>query len=461
MFARYAIFAQCDRSPSVSGRLSMNARQRWIDFAATSSGTVATTFALRVALIMANVATGIVVARTLAPTGRGEQAAMVLWPSVLSPLFALGLPIAVNFNLRRNPDRQGEFLTTGVVLAGSLGLCATLVGVIFIPHWIGKYGQPIVMFAQWMMVFAPVAILSMVLQTTLEARGDFTSSNLSKSMPQFGTLILLGVLVLFGRLTPFSAALAYNAPLVFVPVTLAWKLREVFTLRMDHFGRSAKRLLSYGLRSYVVDLVGTFSGQIDQVLVVGLLSAAGLGIYTVALSVSRLLSIFYSSLNIVLFPKAASLDVPDVVVLTARAARISSMFTAAAAIGLIIILPVVMPIMYGGAFKAVVPVARILSCEIVFTGATWILAQAFMATGRPAIVAGLQVFGLLLTIPLMLVLIPRFGLSGAALALLLSSVSRLAMTVACFPLVLKSAVPQLVVARNDFVYLLSRFRRAA
>jgi antigen flippase len=440
----------------------VEARKRWRSFAATSPGAVVQTFALRIALIVANLATGIIVARTLAPTGRGEQAAMLLWPGVLCGFFTLGLPLAVNFNLRRNPDRQSEFLWAGMILGTVLGLVATVVGVIGIPHWIGgRYGHGVIIVAQWLMLMAPVTMVSMILQTTLEARGDFTSSNVSKSLPQFGTLAILVVLLLSERLTPFSASFAYSLPLVAVPVALSWKLRVLFSLRMRHFAESAKKLISYGMRSYVVDLLGTFSGQIDQVLVVGLLSAAGLGIYTVALSISRLLTIFYGSLNIVLFPKAASLEIPEVVALTARAARISTLFTTAAALALIILLPFVLPLVYGSAFRAVVPVARILTCEIVFGGATQILAQAFMATGRPITIAILQVLGLLLTIPLMLVLIPRFGLSGAAVSLLISTMSRLAMTIACYPIVLKSAVPNLIVTRADIVYLMSRFRRTA
>jgi antigen flippase len=117
--------------------------------------------------------------------------------------------------------------------------------------------------------------------------------------------------------------------------------------------------------------------------------------------------------------------------------------------------------LYGGAFKSVVPIAQILCVEIVITGATSVLSQSFMATGKPGTIAVLQVLGLLLTVPFMLVLIPRFGLSGAALALLLSSTCRLGLVLACYPMILKTRPPSLIITGHDITFLLKRLRRSA
>jgi hypothetical protein len=46
-------------------------------------------------LLVVNLATGIIVARGLAPTGRGEQAAMSVWPTTLSFLFLVSLPTSL------------------------------------------------------------------------------------------------------------------------------------------------------------------------------------------------------------------------------------------------------------------------------------------------------------------------------------------------------------------------------
>lgn len=438
---------------------ALAARKRWLLVASTSSGAVAQTLVLRVILIGANLATGVIVARVLAPTGRGEQAAMVLWPGILCGLLSLGIPLALSFKVRRQPEQRAELLSAALILGTALGFLATVVGIVVIPHWIGRYDRSVVVFAQWAMLIAPLWMVTVIMQAAFEADGDFTASNVSKFFPPVTTLCGLIAFAALGKLTPYSSAALYLGPAAVVPLMLGWRLRRRLTLTLRRFRTTARELLSYGIRSYAVDVLGTLSQQVDQLLVVGLVNPAGLGIYTVALSASRVLGVFHNSLNTVLFPKASSLEHADVVALTARAARINTLITASTALVLFLILPLAMPLVYGRAFNGVIPVTRILLVEIVLTGAASILAQAFMATGKPGVIAVLQTVGLLLAVPLMFAFIPRFGLSGAALALLVSTASRLALVLVCYPLVLKTPVPNMVVNRSDLAFLANRLRR--
>ncbi len=386
---------------------------------------------------------------------------MAMWPGLLTGLMSMGLGLALTYCCRRTPERQSELLSASIVLSLLFGSGAMAVGYFFIPHWLAKYDPAVITFARWMLLVVPFTMSTYVLQAIHEARGDFTASNLSKSLPQLGSVVVLALLALTHHLTPFTSTAGYLGPWMLVPPILAWRVRKLIALRLRNFKDSARQLLSYGLRSYVIDILGTLSGQVDQVLVVGLLSPSALGLYTVALSVSRVLSVFHASLLTVLFPKSAGLEQAEVVVLTGRAVRISSLIAALASIALIVILPFIMVRLYGGAFKDVVPVARILCVEIVVTGATSILSQAFMATGKPGTIAVLQVIGLALTVPFMLLLIPYFGLSGAALALLLSSTCRLGAVLSCYPIVLKAPVPNLLITPGDLSFLRSRLRRKA
>jgi O-antigen/teichoic acid export membrane protein len=425
----------------------------------STTGAFAQTLLAKIFLLGANLATGVIVARSLAPVGRGEQAAMAMWPGLLTGLFSLGLGLAVTYTCRRAPERESQLLSASILISLACGLIAMALGYIFIPSWLSKYDGSVITFARWMLLIVPFTMVTYVLQAIHEVHGDFTTSNLSKSLPQLVSVIVLGTLALTHHLTPFTSTAAYLVPWTLVPPILAWRVRELIVPQLREFRIAAKQLLSYGIRSYIIDILGTLSGQVDQVLVVGLLSPSALGLYTVALSVSRVLSVFHASLLTVLFPKASALEQDDVIRLTGRAVRISSFIATLASISLIVILPFIMVRLYGGAFKGVVPVARILCVEIVISGATSILCQAFMATGRPGTIAVLQVIGLLLTVPFMLVLIPHLGLSGAALALLLSSCCRLALVLGCYPALLKARIPNLLITPDDFRFLVGRLRR--
>jgi O-antigen/teichoic acid export membrane protein len=77
-----------------------------------------------------------------------------------------------------------------------------------------------------------------------------------------------------------------------------------------------------------------------------------------------------------------------------------------------------------------------------------------MALGRPGVITALQLTGLLLVVPLMFVLVPRFGLVGAGLSLLLSTTVRLIVLLASFPIVLKIPMPEIVPSRDDMTFIL-------
>jgi O-antigen/teichoic acid export membrane protein len=194
-------------------------------------------------------------------------------------------------------------------------------------------------------------------------------------------------------------------------------------------------------------------------MVVGLLSEASFGLYAVALSGSRVLSVAGNSLNTVLTPAASSLDPAEAVALVSRSARIVFAVTLLAALAFVAALPVLVPLAFGEQYDSIVGITRLLTIAVVFGATTGTLTQAFMATGRPEIATILQCAGLCLTIPLMLLLIPRLGLTGAAYALDISNALRFAFVLASYPLILHHRVPRIVPTRQDIRDALGRLQR--
>ena len=77
------------------------------------------TFATNMVLTGLAVATGILTARLLGPSGEGELAAIQTWPFLLGTLAKLGLPEALVYFISRQPER-GKQLTSTAVLIGLL-----------------------------------------------------------------------------------------------------------------------------------------------------------------------------------------------------------------------------------------------------------------------------------------------------------------------------------------------------
>ncbi len=424
-------------------------------------GTAATlqTVLAKILILALNMGTGIITARFLGPQGRGEQAAIILWPQLLAFLITLGLPAALRYNLKRHPEEKSELFSATLVLSIGLGILASLLGILFIPQWLGhQYSPEVVHVAQWFMLTAPVGVFWANMVAALEATDDFTTANQGQYLTPLFTLLMLLVLLVTRSLTPITTSLAYilaGLPIFFWILNRLWKR---FRPRWHNLGIQYKRLLGYGLRAYGIDILGTLGNQVDQALVVGLLSPTSMGLYVVALSLSRMLDVFQSAIITVLFPKTAARPIEEVIALTGRAARVGMACSLLAAIGAMLVVPFLLHLLYGSKFVGALPVFRILAIEVVIGGTTWVLAQAFMALGRPGNITVMQGIGLGLTVPLMLVMIPTYGLVGAGLALLCSTTIRFIFVLVSYPLILKVRPPSLLITREDVEFMQKAFR---
>jgi O-antigen/teichoic acid export membrane protein len=421
--------------------------------ASGSSGSMALaqTLLVRFLTLGLNVLTGVLVARYLGPVGRAEQAAILLGAGLFPFLVSFGLPYAVQYKIRTDPNRASEIVSAGTVLAIAFGLIACVAGIFIVPHMLAQYSATIVFAAQLAMLTAPLAMLYALLCGVLQAGHQFRETNFTRyAMPVSTLLILLG-LVVGHALNPISSAVAYLAAVLWAVPWLWVKVSP--RLRITGLQQATRGLVSYGSRSYVSEILGTLVAQVDQVLVIGLLSPSSMGLYTVAIGAARAVDLFSGSTVAVLFPRAASLEHAQIVELTGRAARITSAMLLATSVGLIALMPLLLPLFYGQAFKAAVPVAQVIVVSIALNAVVYILAQAYMAAGRPGINALIQLVGLATTVPAMLLLIPRYALLGAASALVISTIVRLLFLLACFPIALNTPIPSLLLNAGDVLYV--------
>ncbi|MEO0540567.1 MAG: oligosaccharide flippase family protein [Cyanobacteria bacterium P01_A01_bin.105] len=411
------------------------------------------TLGARVFILANNVATGMITARFLGAEGRGEQAAMIVWAVFFANLMTFGLPSALIYQFKRYPQDQSVLFSAALISGGALGVVATAIGIFLMPMWLSNYSPEVIFYARVFMLLAPLGLLQQVFAAAFEASGDFIAANQLRCLIPLVTLVTLVGLAVTGQLTPLTSAMAYT--LNSVPV-FGWMLRRLwrrFQPSWQGWYGAAKRLLTYGLRAYGNEMLNALSLQLDQVLVVGLLSAESMGIYVVALSLSRMLRVFQAAMTTVLFPKVAAQPLGEIVSLTTRVNRINLALTLMVGIGLVGLGPRLLPLLYGDEFVAATGVFRLLVVEIILSGATQILAQALMAAERPGVVTAMQTTGISLNALLAVLLIPRYGLMGAGIALVSATAVRLVLVLGSYPLVLRVGVPALVMGRGDVAFI--------
>ncbi|ANS73299.1 hypothetical protein AWM70_00800 [Paenibacillus yonginensis] len=437
---------------SFPGRNVFSTFGRFARSKAHSSEALKTMF-FSIFILLINMLTGVLTARFLGPTGRGEQTAMVNWSQFLAFCMTFGIPSALVYNAKRRSEQTGGLYATALLMGVGFGGIAMAVGILVLPMWLDSFEHDVVLFSQWSMILCPLIVISQINNAILQVRDEYRQYNRLRYLVPLTTLLMLVVLILTGTMNAHTSAIAYLLPAVPFYIAMTVRMLRIYGRQLKVSLDNFKRLFTYGLGSYGNDLMGQVSLYIDQILIAGLLNPSDLGLYAVAVSLAKMVSVFSNSIIVVLFPKASGLDKQEAVDITFRAFRISMAATLLASLALMLIAPYVLTLLYGAEFKAALSVFRLLLLQTAIGGGTMVLAQAFMALGKPKVVTLLQGLGLALVVPMLFLVVPHFGLIGAGYAMLASVLIRFIFILLNFKYTLKIKIPPLWVTRGDIQWL--------
>jgi O-antigen/teichoic acid export membrane protein len=410
---------------------------------------VAQVFSLRVLILGTSLATGLISAAALGPRGRGELAALTLAPHVLVPVALIGLNKALIFSMKADPESEAAQLGWAVLLSVLASGLTVAVAWCVLPLWMNPMDAEVVSVARLLLFILPVSVTTMVLMAALEAGRQFSFSTGAVCLQSLATLAALLVLWSLGALTPVKASLAYLLPLILLLVQVGLRVVRRLPPRLDGAPAVPRRLLHYSLRYYGGDVLRSLSSSLDQIFIIVLLAPEALGVYAVALSISRVLALLQLMTVVMLFPNVAA-GVPRMVVAAAgQAARVAGSITAAAAVLLGVIGPTLLQTLYGDAFLAASNPLRLLLAEAVVSCMAGVLQQAFNGTNRPGVVSVIEVLGVASSVAMLLLLAPVYGVTGVALAVLVASSVRLACVLICIRTLLGEPMPRLVPSLAD------------
>ncbi|RUS42676.1 hypothetical protein ELR57_26355 [Cohnella sp. AR92] len=421
------------------------------------------TSAAGVLVMLIGMVSSIVTAHWFGVEGKGEFAAIVFWPTLLAGVLSFGLPTSLIYNRRKNPGQNAEVVRAGFLFQLPVSLLAGAVAWYGLPYWMGNYSESIISIARWYTVLMLPMLLAVGLLTALaQSMENFNLYNGLRLYVPLSNLAGLAALWAFGLLDQGSASLIYLGTSLVVIVWSLYRMRK--QLAVGWFGRFSDRkairsLFGYGSRVYGVELLGTLYGQCDKLIILALLSPRAFGLYTVVYTLSRVFNTVQTAVTSVVFPKVTGQDPSMIVAKVCRAFRLSFALMAVALVPGLLVGRWMLGLLYGPAFLESSTAFALLSLECIVGGGSWVLATSFNAMGRPGLVAIRQAIALALTIALLYVLAPLYGLNGIALAMLVGACSRLVITIAAMKLVFKTPVASILFDRGDWRFLMGRLSR--
>lgn len=365
------------------------------------------------------VGTGVLVARLLGPESRGELAEVQFWAGAIAGIGICSLPSALSFFIARKQDQAsmaGNALASAALLASLSLLC----GLILVDLVVDAGLRNLQML--YLIFFLPANFFALTLVAIDHGRQDFTRYNTFRLLPQatyFG-----GVIVLWQQSTLNIPALLATSWLgTFLICMGRWRLVRENGITSPKL-REMARLLRTGLEFHATAFAGILFQNADRVICVTYFTHADLGQYAVALTLSGAgLGIVSSATSIVLFPKLAAAHG-----LVVRRHLIRNALGASCVVALItnaciaLIVPILLPHLFGWEYTEAVPIAILLCiaqipASFVQTAIVALRALDDWRAGPYAQLLALAVFA-----PAAGAFVPRLGMSGIAVSLMLSQV---------------------------------------
>ena len=376
-------------------------------------------FFVRISVAVIGVANAFILARLLEPAGKGDFYLVQLVPSTLLVLGQLGLPSAISYFAGRGFTaglaRRSTLLAVGLSLVGmaiTVALLPILDATLF-----RAVNPQLVVIALLIVPFTYLFTFANALLTGRQAvkvYGAIALGQVVAALVLF--VVLLGILDL-GVTGAIAAYLAYSSVAAIVATVASFGVARGTG---DNGVAGVRDLLSYGLRLYPASLSGFFSYRADVYLLALLLGdPAQLGLYSVAVGLAELAFFLPDSVVTVFFPHVAggsrSEADRDVAVVTRVTVAATALSVVPLAVASFVAVNLILP-----AYKESLPALYVLLPGIVILSASKTLSAYLNGIERGTTVSATAMIALGVNVVANLILIPRFGIVGAAAASLVS-----------------------------------------
>lgn len=373
--------------------------------------------------------TGVMVARLLGPAGRGDLAAIQNWGSFIASLASYGLhESAVYFSARR-PEDGGRYWVSATGAALIVAVPFALVGYWLLPWLMPTQSVNVVLMARvYLLVLIPLFAFYGMPLDVLRGRRDFLTWNVLQFLPTLGWLLLLLSALFLESTTPVFLAYGYLAihGSLFLVIAVVAASRIGGPFRLDV--RLWPSLIRYGLplTAAAVPAYCMQSGRIAQLLLLAFLDSQSVGLFVVAIAYSSMVTPLSHVVATVAFPyiSAQSTDNERGKLLT-QCLPITALLIIVLSMGLFLLAPLLLPLLFGGEFQAAIPAAMVMVLSGALSGVAKILEDGLRGFGKPGVILVGQTVSLGVTTLCIGLLVRPLGIVGGGVGMVMGALTLL------------------------------------
>ncbi len=406
---------------------------------------------------------GIILARWLGPHDRGILALVLLLPSTLVTLVKFGAAQANVYTINRKGAAVDSVASNALVLAIFWGLLTISLVWVFRSHLTTTVLRDV---PDWALAFAllrtPLLLLDNYLFSILQATNKLGAYNVRLLLSEALRLALLAVALIVFDLGLFASLVIYTGVWILNVLWLLITMSREITFRLRVDWQLLRETYSFGLRSYVQILTQHMLIRVGFYMVSYYLGPAQVAFYTIALRFTELVLEIPQAIGLVLYPRLAALPEDEVHRLTAQTCRRTLMITVPAAAALALLGPPVIVLWYGEAFTPATHPLPWAAAAVAMMSIYVIVTRDFTSRAKQTINTTSGLVALISNAILCYLLIPRFGITGAAMSTAISYFAGCVVLIAVF--LRESGLPLsdlLIPKRGDVEYFVSVIKKIA
>lgn len=374
------------------------------------------TFIFQVSGLLCATVGGVIIARTLGPSNKGLIAVALLYPSLFFTIFNLTIGLGIIHHMGKRQYDVREFAGSALIMLITMSLLSLAVFFVSISPcretlYKGVETRYLIIAGISLPFYLMLYYFSSILQGDMDIRGY----NIGNQLSSFSNLFFVLIFIALWRFSALEAVIAGISGVALGGLFSLYKIIKR-TGGVSFNKELTSRIAKDGAKMHMGAIATFMFNQANIFILNYYATPAEVGFYSVAFSIANILFFFSVSLEIGLYPKVAHAAMEDAVKLVQVATRQILIITASAALIMAVFSKGIVLIYGGKAFlPSVIPLLLLLPGVVVFV-IPKILATLWVRKGWFLPLTFIATCTAILSIILNLLLIPKFGANGAAIA---------------------------------------------
>jgi len=407
-----------------------------------------------VAILLCGIIITALLARLLGPKGKGQYTIIFLITYLLGRFGSFGIEAANVYYTGKKKHSLQDIISNSIIVAL---FCGSFIILLFFLLSSLTFFQRFLILNEldalflWIAVFTiPFSLLVNLLIKILLGEEKIATFNRINILQQVSQIIFILIFIFFMKFNLLGAIISYAAAVLLTLFVLISRL-PAGSLRLNFNKILLQESLKYGIKCYLGNIAQFLSYRIDIFLIALYLSPVEVGLYSIAVGFAEKIWLLPQSIATVLFPRVSAITPKEADSLTPRITRYAFFIAFLSGLVFFLFAKFLIVFLFGADFLPSVRPLLILLPGIVLLGGAKTISSDLAGRGKPQLNTYIAFSSLLLNVCLNLWLIPRWGITGAAVATTLSYSLSAVVVILIFKKISQKSISEIIfVKKKDF-----------